>query len=459
MAKGGMFELTGQAALQTPKADSFWVLPEQFLGVEIEIENFSRTQVNRLVRESALWLEHEDRSLRQGTELVFSQPLMGADLTRAISQFFSTVTQYETTPRTSIHVHMNMRQENDSVAVLHNLCVLYYMYEQAFFDIAGEDRQWCTYCSTFEDSAPAVLIAVLRNDSMKEIRAQLPLRDDRRGRYYGLNLLPLNRYGTIEFRHMPCVKDKSLLVEWIQLLMELKQAAHTLADQGVSVYDVFNDVTKVFQLESYMPRFGQRLRSLVNDDEAYRKLQLAHVYRAGPAYQPRGYLSGNPLLSKFIAKALGTAEAEVKRTDPAVAAKSKKGAASMPVLDSDIVDQWAAANRLAVRPRGQQARLEAAPVDENGFTWSSFVAERTRGVPLSGLSGTEIDALRSEWIASANRSANIRLRDGRNLAEFMRDTPLARREVLVDAFNVSRRNEERNLRAAPAPTTQDGSEF
>lgn len=306
MGKSGLFDLTGQQPILVPKSDSCWVLPEQFLGLEIEIEDFKPTQVNRLLRVSGNWIGVEDHSLRGGIELVFSQALMGQQLSEAIDEFFDNVTSYSNGPRTSIHVHVNMRQEEDTPASLRNLCVLYYMYEDAFFAFAEESRKWCSYCNPFEDSPPDVLTAVIRGDSMKDIRRLIQdASEGRTNRYYGLNLLALVRHGTVEFRHMPCVKDRERVVEWIQLIMELKYAATLMAAEGKGPFELFADIELLASLSEYMPRFGERLRDLVPDVVAYRKLGLASMYRSGNRRLESYGIHNNATFNRYVEKALG----------------------------------------------------------------------------------------------------------------------------------------------------------
>jgi hypothetical protein len=300
-----------------PQPGAEWPLAGQYIGVEIEIENYSNGQVRRLLAESPFWENKEDHSLRSGTELVLAEPLMGTHLTQAINDFFRFVTSYTTGPRTSVHIHMNMRQDTDTMESLHNLCALYYIYEDAFFRLSDPQRKWCSYCHPFEDSPPEPLVAVLRSESIETVSRLLNDTSSNASRYYGLNLYALMRYGTIEFRHMPGLSDMGRLIRWIHLLMELKKAATELAERDVSVLSMYNSPEDMAVIESLMPTFGSQLRSIVPDRQAYRRLGMIACYGGADSDALRGWETNN-LLATFIGKARAK-RPEVKPPAPKVA--------------------------------------------------------------------------------------------------------------------------------------------
>lgn len=307
MSNTKLYRLTGQRPMVVPSPGSDWILSNQFVGVEIEIESFSRRQVNNLLDTSGLWVEKEDHSLRGGTELVLGSPLMGVDLRQAITEFFSCVTNYSTGPRTSVHVHLNMRQEEDTLEVLRNLCLLYFIYEDAFFQMSDPERKWCSYCHPFEECPPEPLVRILRGESLDEILSIFERTQGNTARYYGLNLYALLRYGTVEFRHMSGTRDEAHLLRWINLLMELKKAAAGLAEQGLSPVSIFHSVEDMGKIAQLMPTFGEQVRSHVPDAIAYRRLGLAAAYTGLSTTYQRGYRANEQLIA-FINKQVAVAK-------------------------------------------------------------------------------------------------------------------------------------------------------
>lgn len=318
MSNTKLFRLTGQRPMVVPSPGADWILGNQFIGVEIEIEDYSRRQVNNLLDTSNLWVEKEDNSLRSGTELVLADPLMGNDLRTALSSFFSTVTSYSTGPRTSVHVHMNMRQEEDTLEVLRNLCMLYYIYEDAFFQMSDPNRKWCSYCHPFEECPPEPLIEILRGQTLDSVSDSFERTASNTARYYGLNLYALTRYGTVEFRHMPGTRSEERVLEWINFLMELKKAATGLAQQGMTPASVFFNIEDMHKIAELMPVFGERMRSYVPDVVAYRRLGLASAYLANNQVPYRNYRVNNSLRG-FMEKQL----AKIPEGKPAKVAKPK----------------------------------------------------------------------------------------------------------------------------------------
>lgn len=314
MAKTRLTRLV-KAPIIVQERDEGWPIPDQFVGVEIEFENFSRRQLTALEQETpCFWEIRDDGSLRNGAEAVLTQATMGRQLTAALDQFYNRITQFDTGPRTSIHVHLNMRQDYDSLESLRNLVILYFMYEDAFFRIADENRKWCSYCNPFEDNAPSPLLALFRAQSLDHLIDSINNTAHNTNRYYGLNLYSLARYGTLEFRHFPCVKQKELVVSWIRLLMELKKAATLMAERELSVFDVIPNEASCAKLLEYMPEFGARLRELCPDHDAYRRLGMVAAYRAGtPTDYPR-MGNKNKIFQKFLAsKGFNTNEPKKKK--------------------------------------------------------------------------------------------------------------------------------------------------
>jgi hypothetical protein len=270
MSKTSLRRMFDKPALHVFQPDNFWPMPDQFIGVEIELEGQSKKDI--LVHNNngaPFWVQHQDGSLRNGVEFVLSQPMMGSTLKEAIHYFFRTFKTYDDNPRTSIHVHINMLQDDESLEGLRNFLVLYYAFEDPFFQIADEARKWNGYCNPFEDDPPDILQAIMRHDDPKEVTRYMRDGGNGGGRYYGLNLLALGRFGTLEFRHLPLVRDEQRLFDWIMLIMELKKAANRMADEALTPAQVFSSPFEFKKLPEYMPQFGEILLRYIDPQIAY----------------------------------------------------------------------------------------------------------------------------------------------------------------------------------------------
>jgi hypothetical protein len=288
--KTSLRRMLNKPALHVFEPDAFWPDPSQFIGVEIEIEGASPREM-RTHEDNGMpyWTTHNDASLRNGVEYVLSTAMMGKTLKEAIHYWFRTFKTYDDNPRTSIHVHINMLQDDESLEGLRNMIVLYYMYEDALFAIADETRKWNGYCNPFEDDPPAILTAVMQHDDPKKIAGyfteQQRGRQEMGERYYGLNLLALGRFGTLEFRHMPMVRDEQRLFDWIKLIMELKMAGNRMANEGVTPAEVFQTPDHLNLLRDYMPRYGEVLLRYTDAQTAFVRMGNINALRLKTALE------------------------------------------------------------------------------------------------------------------------------------------------------------------------------
>lgn len=295
--------VTGHRAFNIHKPSECWPISDQLVGVEIELEGYSREELRAHEdRGYPFWAVKEDGSLRRGFELALHEPLMGQQLMDAIDYFYASFTHMNPSPRTSIHVHINMRQDTDTVESLQNLTTLYYMWEDAFFRFADESRKWCSYCNPLEDNPPEFIMDLVQGANSRTLHNSLSrLASRNTNRYYGFNAAALRRYGTIEFRHMPLTPDKQRLIQWMSMLMELKLAANTLTNEGVLVPDKIKGPQDAGIIRQLMPRFGDYFMEVVPPVEAYNRLSRLLSFISPPAevlLSPE-----HPVIARFTRKA------------------------------------------------------------------------------------------------------------------------------------------------------------
>lgn len=116
-------------------------------------------------------------------------------------------------PRTSIHVHANCA--NLSEDAVRNIVLLYALYEEAFFLMCEADRRDNIHCTPLTETfLPNVYSAGLSTMIAKWHK------------YTALNLKPLTKQGTIEFRHMQGHNDSMLLAEWLTIIKNLFEVSN-----------------------------------------------------------------------------------------------------------------------------------------------------------------------------------------------------------------------------------------
>lgn len=219
--------------------------PSLLYGVELEIEN------------APLWGEwegygysfKEDHSLRNhGIELI-TQPMTISVLNYCLEKFFerSKVTDRNYSERCSVHVHANCRDMSlDQVSVV---ALLYQVFEVLLFQFIGADRNKNIFCVPWYETT-------LTHSVINQLKAGDHGQLKKWQKYTALNLLPLYKYGTIEFRHMAGTHDLKFIIDWCNLIGCLFAYAkeHTLEQTREWIIDL--NTTSAYR-DTLQTVFGQ----------------------------------------------------------------------------------------------------------------------------------------------------------------------------------------------------------
>ena len=184
-------------------------LPEapMFVGLECEIEGIRAH--NRA--EAIGFHVTNDGSLRNNGYEYISQPLIPETAIAAFRALHGTIDcrpDIKFSNRTSIHVHANCM--NLESATIRNIVLWYALYEELFFLMCDPDRRNNIHCVALTETyLPSLYHHTLGNLV------------SRWHKYTALNLKPLAKYGTIEFRHMQGHDDPELLRQWLSAITGL----------------------------------------------------------------------------------------------------------------------------------------------------------------------------------------------------------------------------------------------
>ena len=128
-----------------------------------------------------------------------------------LEQFFerSKVTEANYSERCSVHVHANCRDLSlDQVSVV---ALLYQVFEVLLFQFIGADRNKNIFCVPwYETTLTYNVINNLKSGDHHGLKKWQ--------KYTALNLLPLYRYGTVEFRHMAGTNNLKFIIDWCNLI-------------------------------------------------------------------------------------------------------------------------------------------------------------------------------------------------------------------------------------------------
>lgn len=207
-----------------------WPLPEQMIGVEIEAESMNGEAVMPNAADMINWAAQRDGSLRKGTEFVLRSPLKGDILATAIGEIFAPPTKFVRSATGSTHIHLDMTEENTTAELVKSITLIAYCLESAIFNIADPGREWCGFTNRLTSGPEIIIGSVLAESDGENFEHLYNLCSGQVmgvNRYYGLNLLSLHKYGSIEFRYFPTATSPEELISWVKLVMCIKKAAAT----------------------------------------------------------------------------------------------------------------------------------------------------------------------------------------------------------------------------------------
>lgn len=212
-------------------------------GLEIEVEGINLPNIK-----SVYWEVHNDGSLRgEAFEYVTKGALLLEELPKALktlnNSFAKKESELHLSFRTSVHVHMNVREVD--VNKIGAIIYIYYMYEELFMQFCGEDRIGNRFCLRMRDSEEVV------SNVIQAFKTKFKMLDANLLKYSALNIAPIRTFGSLEFRGMRGTVDTDTIVTWVNLLNCLKVAP-------------FNSAKEVYE---FLEREGiERLSELVFGD-------------------------------------------------------------------------------------------------------------------------------------------------------------------------------------------------
>lgn len=179
-----------------------------YFGIEYEIEAIKR--YNHWVDENFKIIT--DGSLRNDGKEFISLPLnYEATLDQFIQlhnnlQYLSNVNPYS--ERTSIHVHVNCQNLEKEQII--NLIRLYIITEPIWFQFISEERQNSIYCVP-------IYSTILQSETNHGLYRLIKTWH----KYTAFNILPLHKFGTIEFRHLEGTDSYERFYRWLSAINNL----------------------------------------------------------------------------------------------------------------------------------------------------------------------------------------------------------------------------------------------
>lgn len=220
----------------------------QFVGLECEIETIKRTKPEF---PGAIFSITEDGSLRNTGREFISIPMKVDDAILNFERLHATIEYGKEafSERTSIHVHVDCTSL--TLQECRNVVLNYALFEEFFFLMVDPSRRHNIHCVPLTETYLPF-----------HYKQSIPEMFGRWHKYTALNIKPLGKFGTIEFRHMQGHNDVKLLQEWLKTIENLVAAGKTftpnrslLTDVGkVNAFkEIFKDSPSVYNKVNLIP--------------------------------------------------------------------------------------------------------------------------------------------------------------------------------------------------------------
>lgn len=178
------------------------------VGIELEIE--ANKENTPICAATLGWQVDKDGSLRNDGRELISPPIPGSKAKSDFEFIHRNIKLGKNpfTERTSIHVHVNCMYLTQKQ--VKNILLWYNLFEPIFFTLVDTHRRHNIHCVPLEQTVVS-----------GHFKRALPVIVGKWSKYSALNLLPLQEYGTIEFRHMDGHNSVPRFNQWLTIIERL----------------------------------------------------------------------------------------------------------------------------------------------------------------------------------------------------------------------------------------------
>ena len=245
---------------------SLCIFHQGMYGIEVEFEGPNMKSVM-----SGAWNTSRDGSLRgDSAEFILNTPLDKTQAIEAFSQLITDMGEAEATfipsLRTSIHVHVNMLPLTKEQIV--SFIYLSFLVEESLVHYSGNSRTGNRFCLRLRDAEERVDVF------LKFIsKAGWGVISTDQNKYSAINIAPVTKYGSVEFRSLRATTDISILTNWLTALgyiyeialsttpLDLFKVAKDNPEQFLDV--VFKDVREAFRFDGEIEALNHNRKLLI----------------------------------------------------------------------------------------------------------------------------------------------------------------------------------------------------
>lgn len=247
--------------MNAPLSDGFVTPVKGDIGIEAEYEGMRLPTEGSLERvhgpvSKARWTAIRDGSLRDGgLEYVLTRPCFVSEVSHMVLGMFEVMensgTTFRLTNRTSTHVHVNV--SDLKVNEITSIIVLWSAFEEAIVNSFGDMRRSNHFCLTNDSSCSMI-------EAWEELLDSGTIPHNDGIKYSALNVLPIWRFGSLEFRAAPAFASSDEMIAWVNFCHSLKTyAVERFANPtalGVAVSEnggatLFRDICKMAEADTF----------------------------------------------------------------------------------------------------------------------------------------------------------------------------------------------------------------
>lgn len=190
----------------------------QKYGIELEVEGcgIDFGEHEQLTK----WRVVEDGSLRNNGREFVSKVLSNKEINKALEELNSVFAEFAQTHasfRCGTHIHYNMSDRTVQQALEFLLASL--LFENVLVAAFSPERRESVFCVSWSDTVG--IHDIIRRWKSGNFTSALIRTIENSGKYRTINVLPLQRYGTIEFRMFPSTTNMEELRSFIEVLTRI----------------------------------------------------------------------------------------------------------------------------------------------------------------------------------------------------------------------------------------------
>lgn len=212
------------------------------IGLEIECEGQNLYPI-----EGPIWKSEHDGSLREGIEYVLKVPVNADTIENCVKTLIEFCKEQGTklsfTHRTSVHVHVNVSEMD--IYDLKKFVYVSYFLDVIFSRIGEREIKGNRFALRLSDAYGALQhISYFLNNSV------VPNEND--AKYSSVNICPINKYGSVEFRSMHGNMNPERIGNWCKLLWGVREQSKSFKSMK-EIFDMVCNAPDKF-LEKLIPK-------------------------------------------------------------------------------------------------------------------------------------------------------------------------------------------------------------